>query len=322
MPSCDGTEAHLEEAARLVNSAGFLSGEIAGPKMEFAGEREFTFASPLPSPYEENNVVFGRFYRAGADWRRRPAVILAHGWNDVPNHYYRFPTLARKLNESGINAMTFELPYHFKRRPRQRLGAASNFLSADVLRTSRAVEQAVAEIRAMTAWLAEEGCPRIGALGVSLGGWIAGLAGCHEPRLDAMLLIVPVVRLDRIIDEAAFCQTLRAALKGQALDLGKLNLLASRPMMPIESVALVASRHDLFVPWETVQELRERWGQPEFWRYNVGHVSVLGVPGLTRRVAAWFAKKLGEPGATQTGSCQDNSANEGRRPLSGPRASS
>jgi dienelactone hydrolase len=322
MPCPDRAAPRLEEAERLVNDTAFLAADAPAPGLTFAGERAFSFTSPLPSPYEENNIVPGRVYRAGADWRNKPAVILVHGWNDAPNHYYRFPKLAQKINHAGMSAVTMELPYHFRRRPRQRLGAASNFLSADILRTAQAAGQAVAELRAMTRWLKEQGCPKVGLLGVSLGGWLGGLAACHEPRLDAVALVVPATRLDRAIQEAAFCKSIHAALGGRKIDMGRLNLLTAAPQMGKENVLLVEAEYDCFVPKDTVEELCRCWGGPEIWRFPVGHVTVFQVPGLTRRLVAWLERKLDAGDARQTGFCQDNSATAARPPSSAQSASS
>jgi pimeloyl-ACP methyl ester carboxylesterase len=49
------------------------------------------------------------------------------------------------------------------------------------LEFSRAMAQGVAEIRALTGWLLDEGCPSVGLLGFSFGGWFAGLTACRDP---------------------------------------------------------------------------------------------------------------------------------------------
>src|SRR5581483_8330061 len=161
MPDANGVDPHLEEASKLVNDPAFLGREIPPARVHFAEDGVFHFASPLPCPFPECNRVYGRIYTEG-DWRGKPAVILVHGWNDKPNHFWRFPILARRLAQAGMTAATLELPYHFQRRPRARLGAASNFLSADILRTAQAAAQSVAEIQALACWLAEEGHARVG----------------------------------------------------------------------------------------------------------------------------------------------------------------
>jgi dienelactone hydrolase len=294
MPSADGVETHLDEAAALVNAKDFLS--IASvPEISFGLENAFAFPSPLPSPYEENNQAVGRLHRAGADWQKKPTAILVHGWNDATSHFVHFPMLAKKMNLLGLNVATLELPYHFQRRPRQRLGPASNFLSADILRVAQAAAQSVAEIRALTQWLKAQGSPRIGLLGVSLGGWLGGLTACHEPQLNALALVVPATRLDRLIEDLAFCQSIRAALRGRKIDFGRLDLFAAPPLVSKENMLLVEAVHDGFMPRETTEELWQRWDRPEIWRLPIGHITVFWKPGLIPRLASWFATKLDVP---------------------------
>ena len=247
---------------------------------------------------------------------------MVHGWTDLPHHYDRIPRLAKKLNEAGVNAATLELPYQFQRRPsRARWATPRNILSPDIARTVRNAAQAVADIRALARWLAEEGCPRLGVLGVSMGGWLGGLAACHEPRFEAVALIVPVARLDRMLEEAAFCEPLRRSINGQKIELGRMSLFAARPCAPNENVLVVEAEHDLFVPRETLDELAQTWGGPEVWRLGVGHISVLGVPGLTRRLSDWLAARLTGPAAKQSGCCQDKIAKGDAPPWSNQSAS-
>jgi pimeloyl-ACP methyl ester carboxylesterase len=53
--------------------------------------------------------------------------------------------------------------------------------------------QGVADIRAFVGWLFNEGVPAVTLWGVSYGGWLAGLAACHDSRLAAVVLTMPGV---------------------------------------------------------------------------------------------------------------------------------
>ena len=115
MPSAEGVDTRSQEAAEFVNQKDFLE-PGALPEITLAENGLLTFASPLPSPFPENNTALARLYRCGDDWRSQPVVILVHGWNDAINHFVRFPKMALKFNERGVNEVTLELPYHFSRR--------------------------------------------------------------------------------------------------------------------------------------------------------------------------------------------------------------
>jgi pimeloyl-ACP methyl ester carboxylesterase len=298
MPRAEGRSPRLEEASQLLHGPDFIPAESAPARVEWTDRIHFRFPTPRPSDFEENNVAYGRLYRCGERWQDRPAIILLHGWNDLINHQFRFPLIARRCNRAGFNAVTWVAPYHFKRRPR-RLGAWGNFLCPDICRTAEAAAQAIAEIRALTGWLSREGCPAVALWGISLGAWLAGLAVCREARWAAVVLTAPVVRMDRVIKELAFCRSIREALQGRWVETETLNLTAGRPAIARENILLVEAIHDLFVPRETIEELWQAWGRPDLWRLPHGHVSFMGAPGLAGRVLRWLGPRLDGSGATK-----------------------
>jgi alpha/beta superfamily hydrolase len=85
--------------------------------------------------------------------------------------------------------------------------------------------QNVAEIRALTGWLLDEGCPSVGLLSFSFGGWVAGLTACGDARIAAVVLTMPAVAFRmfssppivwRRVREAL--QALRACVKSGCVD--------------------------------------------------------------------------------------------------------
>src|SRR5712691_1878482 len=124
---------HLEEAAKLLNAPSFFSPtKQTQAELVFTGAEAFHFTSPFSSPWEENNRVSGKLFRAGLDWEKRPSVILLHGWSAELQYRWQFRWLARQLTDAGVNAAMFELPFHGSRRPRAP-GAIQNFISYDLL---------------------------------------------------------------------------------------------------------------------------------------------------------------------------------------------
>ena len=293
MPQPDGRDLHVDEARRLLQDLDFSLTEIKAAVIKFDGPTNFHFDSPRPTAFAVNNVVHGRLYRCDERWRQKPVILLLHGWNDTLNHHFFFPRHARRLNEIGLSAATLQLPWQFDRRPRE-LGAWGNFLCADVLRTVEATLQAMTEIRAFVNLLSEESCPFIGLWGISMGAWLAGLTICHDSRIGSAVLTVPIARLDRLIEETAFCETIRSALQNHRVDLHKLNLESNRPVIARKNILLLEAEYDLFVDKETVEDLWRAWDKPDLWRLRHGHISFLGAPGLSSRVVRWIAARACE----------------------------
>ncbi len=308
-PPADGQspqrDSRLEEALQFLKRPDFIPAESQPARVEFIPDKSglrFRFPTPRPGGFTENNVVHGRLYRCAERWREWPVIVLLHGGNmmhggnDFIGYWIRYPLIARHCNRAGFNAVMLEAPYHFQRRPRQP-GALSN---PDFLRFAEATAQATAEIRALTGWLLEEGCPAVALWGSSMGAKLAGLTVCHDARLAAVVLAAPGVRsncsiVERIIWPRVRKRLRRSTWQLQLLDQTPLNLTTARPVIPKESILLIEAIHDLFTPKEPIEELWQTWGRPDIWRLPHGHISKSLAPGLTGRVLRWLAPRLAAP---------------------------
>jgi pimeloyl-ACP methyl ester carboxylesterase len=277
----------LEEALEFLNGPDFIPAASDPAQIGFDGSRQFKFPTPRPGKVEENNIVYGRLYRCAERWQERPVIILldggpAVGYNSV------FPLLARRFNRAGFNVATLVAAYELKRRPRRPF-------EWDCLEFARAMAQDVAEIRALTGWLLDEGCPSVALLGFSFGGWLAGLTACSDARTACAVLTVPRVRLR--CSEPVVWRRVREALQAlrpahEAMDTTRLNLTLSTPVIPKENFLLIEGIHDLLAERQPIEELWQKWEQPEIWRLPHGHISALFVPGLTGRMLRWLSPRL------------------------------
>jgi len=291
MPRTDSKDSRLAEAATLLRQPDWFFPKPEAPDdFAFTDPRDFRFRSPLPGPWEENNFVHGRLFRAGPHWERKPSVVLLHGWNGERQYRWQFPSLARRLLHHGVNAAMIELPYHGRRKPGQ-AGAPRNLISSDLGHTVLAARQALADTRALLAWLAAQGSEAVGLWGFSFGGWLGGLLVCHDPRVRFAALLTPVPRMDLAIEQLPFCEPLRQSLHGSSLQLDLLNLLAHSPKLPSGDLLLIESRYDTFVPPQAIEELWQAWGRPEIWRLPHGHISVLMAWPVMERTVRWLTRK-------------------------------
>ncbi len=202
-----------------------------------------------------------------------------------------FPWLARRFNRAGFNLTTLVAPYNLQRRPRRPI-------EGNCLEFAREIAQNIAESRALTGWLHDEGCPSVALLGFSHGGWLAGLTACSDARIASVVLTMPAVawRMWRSAPPVVWRRVRKAfqALRPahEAMDTTRLNLILSTPVIPKEHILLIKGIHDLFGDPQPIEELWQNWEQPEIWRLPHGHVSALFVPGLTGRVLRWLAPRL------------------------------
>jgi alpha/beta superfamily hydrolase len=163
------------------------------------------------------------------------------------------------------------------------------------LEYAREIAQNIAEIRALTGWLLDEGCPSVALVGFSHGGWLAGLTACSDTRIACAVLTVPRVgmRCYQTVVWRRAREALQALRPAQdAMDTTRLNLMVSTPVIPKENVLLIEGAHNLFTGRQPIEDLWQKWQQPEIWWLPHGHVSSLFVPGLMGRVLGWLAPRL------------------------------
>lgn len=261
------------------------------PVVSLRPDFSFTFKSSVKTPFPKNNTVHGRLFPAGDNWRKRPSVLLVHGWNAEAHYTSVMPRIGRLLASRGINGATMELPYHLHRRPA--LGEAmTNFISENIPRMLEATSQAVADLNGILCWLKQEGSPGTALWGFSLGGWLTGLHLCRSEAQDAAVLTTPVANLEQAVRELEFCHPIRAALQVAPVDLQSLNLAAGNPRIAPEKILLIEARYDRFVPGETYIALARSWGIKEWPRVAQSHLSILISRRVTSDCVEWLERSL------------------------------
>ncbi len=195
----------LEEALEFLNGPDFIPAASDPERIEFDGPRYFKFPTPRPGKVEENNIVYGRLYRCAERWQERPVIILLDGGYAV-GYNTAFPLLARRFNRAEFNVATLVAPYDLQRRPRRPI-------EWDCLEFARAMAQHVADIRALTGCPLDEGCPSVGLLAVSFGGWAAGLTACSDARIAAVVLTMPAVAFRMFSSPPVVWRRVREALQ-------------------------------------------------------------------------------------------------------------
>jgi pimeloyl-ACP methyl ester carboxylesterase len=294
----DDLHSALREACEFLNGPDFVPADAQPAHVQFSGDLHFTFPTPRPCEFAENNVVHGRLYRCAGRWQDRPSIILLPGWNDSGSYKLRFPFIARLGNRAGFNVATLVPPYHFQRRPRQQ----SDFERGDCLRFAKAAAQAVAEIRAITGWLLAQGSAAVSIWGYSMGAWHTGMTACYDARLASVVLACPPARPRPNMEQHALLPRIRANLPRfrevcAALAQTPVNLTTIQPAISNKNILLIEGIHDLICPKEDLEALWQTWGQPDIWRLPNGHVAICCgfVPGLAGRVIGWVSSKLNKP---------------------------
>jgi len=103
---CARGDSQLTEAVEFLNGPNFIPAESKPAELEFKSKIHFTFPSPRPCEFAENNVVHGRLCRRTKDWQKFPTIILLHGGGGFLGHRYGFPLKVPAIHRAGFNAAT------------------------------------------------------------------------------------------------------------------------------------------------------------------------------------------------------------------------
>ena len=296
-PPGDESNPRLQEAVAFLSGPDFIPAESQPAKLAFDDSLHFHFPTPRPSAFAENNAVYGELYRCDENWQQRPTIVLLHGGDIMrggsgSTAYRRFPRIARLCNRAGFSAARLVAPCHFQRHPQQRgvLDDLNYLRMAEIF-----FAQGVADIRAFVGWLFNEGVPAVALWGVSYGGWLAGLAACHDSRLTAAVLTMPGVCMNHLSvqHEKIVWRSQRELLRErnsayQSLDKTPLSLLTAQPVIPKNNILLIEGMHDQIAAPQPIEDLWQAWSHPEVWRLPHGHLSWMASPGITSRVISWF----------------------------------
>jgi len=151
-----------------------------------------SFPSAHPACYDECKTVRGDYFRPRSG-RRTPLVILIHGLGD--RSVLPLKALARSLSIRGIACFILYLVLHSSRMPSR---PPDSLTSEDWFENYRI---SVIDVRQVTDWAetrAEIDPEQIGAVGISLGGFITAIAMGVDRRIRAGVMVASGGNLEKI----------------------------------------------------------------------------------------------------------------------------
>jgi len=231
----------------------------------------------------ENAVAVARHFSRGSG---RPAVILIHGYMAGPFAFEERIWPIARLERAGFDVVLFTLPFHGL-RARVGYGAVPEFPGADPRVNVEGFRQALFDLQNLLGWLRAQGHPRVGVIGMSLGGYTAALLATAEPRLD---FVVPVIPLSSLADFAREQGSLspdpeEAAIQHALLEsiYRRVSPVARPALVPAERCLVVAAKADRVTPAAHARRLSVHLRAPLQSFYG-GHLLQLGRAEAFERV--------------------------------------
>lgn len=231
----------------------------------------------------ENSLAVGRRYAAR---QRRPVVIMVHGYMAGPFAFEERIWPLSRLDRAGFDVVLFTLPFHGL-RARVGQGAVPEFPGSDPRINVEGFRQSVFDLQNLVDFLLRDGHPRVGVIGMSLGGYTASLLATVEARLDFM---VPVIPLSSLADFAREQGSLGPVPEEQDAQHRLLEGIYRRvspvsrpPLVPPERCLVIAAKADRVTPAAHARRLAVHLRAPLQSFYG-GHLLQLGRAEAFERV--------------------------------------
>jgi esterase/lipase len=223
------------------------------------------------------------------DGRSRPVALLVHGYCggrlDVEGRIWPIESLM----ERGFDVAVLVLPHHASRRGEDVEGRLPLFPHPDGRFTVEGIRQAIFDARAAMQVLERRGARKIGAVGMSLGGYTVGLLATVEPELA---FAVPVIPLACFADWNREMRTLVGSPERKRRHYRAIERL-TRAISPLERPAaiqterihVVAASVDRITPNRHAERLAEHFGAP-LRTFRGGHLLQFGLEDALEEVAS------------------------------------
>ena len=239
----------------------------------------------------ENGLAVARQFRGGP--QPRPAVVLVHGY--MAGSFLveeRIWPIAR-LMRAGFDVVLFTLPFHGL-RARLGRGAVPEFPGEDPRLNVEGFRQAVLDLRSLVGFLLERGHERVGAIGMSLGGYLTALGATLEPRLDFAVPVIPLSSLADFAREQGSLSPIpeEAATQHALLEsiYRRVSPVARPALVPSERCLVVAAKADRVTPAAHARRLSVHLRAPLHSFYG-GHLLQLGRAEAFERVIELMTKR-------------------------------
>jgi len=246
--------------------------------VEITWQRDYDpVVKPIAGAYlgHRANLRFeARWFRGTG--RPRPTLLAIHGYGGGSPDWEQRIFPVRRLLASGLDVVLPVLPFHGSRA-----AGGVRFPGADPRWTLEGFRHAITDLRALLALIRGRGAPRLGAWGMSLGGYTASLLATVE-ALDFLVPLIPLASLpDFALEHGRLHGTpeqVRAQHEGLQRVYRAVSPLHRTPRVPGEQVLVLAGRADRITGPTQAEHLAAHFGG-RLVVFPGGHLLQIGMRG-------------------------------------------
>jgi dienelactone hydrolase len=226
--------------------------------------------------FENNRTAHGVVLRHPG--QPRPWMMCIHGGGMGDDVFNLIGMQAAKFHrDHGLNVILPVLPLHGRRRIGKMNGVG--LIGGHMTNTLFGLSQTAWDLRQMLAWVREQGEPRVGLYGISLGGYTTALLSSLESNLACAVAGIPASQLAPMIlklSEPRFSSGLAErgiGFKEIERLFTVISPLAMKPQIEIDKRYIFAGIADRMVPANHVAELWRHWDKCSIAWYQGSHVT-------------------------------------------------
>jgi len=208
-------------------------------------------------------------------------VILVHGWR-ADNLNRLDKVFLDSFIERKYNIYNYVLPFHMERSPINSIYSGEYFVSANLSRTLKSIQQSISDIRAFIEYLKEKKKGKIIVIGLSLGGIISNLLCEVEENIDVLISLFYGNDLAFTVFETEAGKYmkkdfLKNNFSNQLLSKSWniINPCLRKPIIELDKILLVSGKYDKYVLGKDTDKLWENWGKPKRYMYDSGHSGIV-----------------------------------------------
>lgn len=258
------------------------------------------FSEQYKHQYEECHTVFAKRIRPPGS-EGRPRLIYIHGYMQPETPLEETVLVAGLARALKMEIIQVQPPHHGRRKPRSSLYDGEYFWSSDIVRSVESVRQTVWDTQHLLQGLLEEDDRPVGIMGLSLGGTIAAILACIEPRFSFALPLIAHMDLAAVTQDAPVLTRMRRELKEFGWKLHRFSqLLASwgwydlRPQVGTDHILMLAAKQDRFFPAPKVEAMWSEWEQPTIRWYPTSHMGFIPLlPLALREIRKFLLQRYG-----------------------------
>lgn len=249
-------------------------------KIENSYEKgKLKFLSQVDNGNSNKEAVF--HYSKCIDVDKNINVILIHGWRaKILNRLEK--VFLDSFIEKNYNVYRYVLPFHMERSPETSLYSGEYFVSADVSRTLKSVQQSVSDIRALISYIKDVEKGKVIIIGLSLGGIITNLLCEVEENIDVLISLFYANNLSFTVFETEAGKYIKKDFLKNNFSYSLLsksweviNPCLRKPILDLDKILLVSGKYDKYVLNKDTDQLWEKWAKPERYKYSCGHSGIV-----------------------------------------------